>query len=1030
MRFGVLGETRAWRDDGAEIPLGGPARRALLALLLVRPGDAVPVDRLVAALYDDAPDAEHALQSQVSRLRRALRPDCDVERTAAGYRVAVPPDSVDAARFDALADEGRARLRAGDADAAAELLSAALALWRGDALSDVPESARSADAVRLTERRLAALEDRLEADVLRGAPPVAELRRLVAEHPLRERLHGLLMRALAADGSPAGALEAFADARRVLADELGADPSPDLAALHGELLGGVAPARPPAPLTALLGRADDLAGVTRLLTESRLTTLLGPGGVGKTRLAIEVANRAGGEVVYVPLASIPGSAAPGPRDVDLGGLGVAGAVLAALGLRETGLFGGGLGGLDAAVGRVAAALGGRDALLVLDNCEHVVEDAAAFAVRVLAACSGLRVLATSREPLAVTGEHLWPVRPLPSDAAVRLFAERAAAVRPGLVPDEEQARRICRALDDLPLAVELAAARLRTLDAADLADRLGDRLGRLDVLDRRGRGADARHLTLRAVVGWSWELLPADEQRAAARFSVFAAGATAAAARAVCGADEAVLDSLADKSLLEVSGGRYRMLETVRAYAAERLDASGGTADARAAHAAHALAVARGALPGLLGGGQLARLAELAAEHDDLLAAVRWAIGSGATDVALDLLAALSPYLLIRGRTGTASALAADLLAAVGADRPWREEHVACLLLAAGESLPDPAWAAHRAAAADVLAGPRTGRYPFLPMRWLMAAAGAEDTSLDAAYALLAAERAAADPWARAAAHLTSGYPALAAGEHTAAEREFTDAVELFRAVGDRWGTALALDALAGLAGLRGDTARAVALTDEALLLADALAAVEDRADLLVNRGDYRAADDPAGARADYEEAALVARRAGSPAYVAAARRGLADLALAAGDRTAARRLYEEALAGLDREIRLVDARTGALVGLGRLAALDGDSGRAAGLYRAAVRAAADAGAVFAAARAVAGLAALAADADPSRAARLLGAAAALRGAPEPSGAELAAALTASLGEAAYTAAHAAGAALDQHAALTEALAEDPARTP
>ncbi|HEU5031586.1 MAG TPA: BTAD domain-containing putative transcriptional regulator [Spirillospora sp.] len=279
------------------------------------------------------------------------------------------------------------------------MLGEALDLWRGPALAGVPGA--EAEAVRLEERRLAALEDRIEADLRRGRhrDVVPELRELVDRHPLREQLAGLLMRALRDGGGRAEALVVFEEARRRLADELGADPSAGLAALHVELLRGdpaPEPVRPPAPLTALIGRAEDVDGVADLLGAARLVTLTGPGGVGKTRLAVEVAGRAG-----------PGAAAPACfaelaplRD----GASLPRALLGALGLRESGLQ-----AADAAkdpADRLAAALADRNLLLVLDNCEHIVDAVAALAGRLLAACPGLRVLATSREPLGITGEHL------------------------------------------------------------------------------------------------------------------------------------------------------------------------------------------------------------------------------------------------------------------------------------------------------------------------------------------------------------------------------------------------------------------------------------------------------------------------------------------------------------------------------------------------------------------------------------------------------------------------------------------------
>ncbi|MUN35796.1 BTAD domain-containing putative transcriptional regulator [Actinomadura litoris] len=1012
MRFGILGDTRAWRgggdggEDGGEdeVPLGGPARRAVLALLLTRPGEVVSAGRLAEGA---ASPGGHALQAQVSRLRAALGADAPIERVGDGYRIIVSPDAVDACRFERLAADGRAALRDGATGRAADLLRDALALWRGPALADLP-TAVTADAVRLEERRVAAIEDRFEADLRLGRhrAAVPELRELTVAHPLRERLAALLVRALRDGGDRAEALAVFERTRRRLADELGADPSPELTALHAALLrADPVPAAPPAQLTSFVGRGAEMTGVGRLLSANRLVTLHGPGGVGKTRLAVEVAaqtSSAVGEVCFVELAPLRDPA------------GLPRALLGALGLREGGLRRDGPreGGGDAAE-RLAAALSGRALLLVLDNCEHLVAGVAALAARLLAASPDLRVLATSREPLGITGEHLWPVRPLDGDAAVRLFTERAEAVRPGVAGDPGTIRRICAALDDLPLAIELAAARTRTLDLADLASRLDDRLaGRLGVPTRGARTADERHRTLRSVVAWSWDLLTADERRAASRFTVFAGGASAASARRLCG--DAALESLTDRSLLEFAGGRYRMLETIRAYGAERLDPADGIGRE---HACHYLALAEDADPHLRRAEQLEWLPVLAADHDNLLAALHWAAGTGETRLALRLCAALSHYLWIRGLSASAASDAATVLAELGPHPPdgLDEEYVTCVLLAA---YGDGAWVRHRPAAEAALARttPRT-RYPSVPFLWLMR--NADGPAATAAYAIATGARDEGDPWALAAARFVAGFPRLASGDTGGAGREFTASADGFRALGDRWGTALALDALAGLAALRGDRARAIALTDEALALTERVGALDESADLLVNRGDHRVHGDVAGARADYRRAAALARRAGSPTTLAAALRGLGDLALRDGDLAEARRLYEDALGRFAPNwVKSVGHRVGALVGLGRVAAAHGDHDTARARFREAVASAERFGASGDGARGVEALAALAAaEGDPESHARLLGAAAALRGVPGPDAPGI---------DPAYAAAHAGAARLGRADALRLAGLPEP----
>ncbi|MFI9809048.1 BTAD domain-containing putative transcriptional regulator, partial [Streptomyces sp. NPDC052301] len=675
MRFRILGGTQVCGDDGAPVSLGGPARRALLTMLLIRPGEVVPVDRLAEGTGPDAARSGHALQSQVSRLRTALAGTAVIERTGAGYRLLADPDDVDAGRFERLAAQGRAALREGDAERALTASRAALQLWRGPALADLAdvEHGRAA-AVRLEELRLAALEDRIEAELTLGEhrAVVPELRELVGRYPLRERFAALLVRALFADGGQAEALLVYDQVRRHLADELGADPSAELAALHRELLAAdptPALAAPPAPLTAFVGRSGEVAEITGLLRTARLVTLTGPGGVGKTRLAAEVAAAEGGEVCFAELGPLHD-----PRLLPQ-------TLLGALGLRERGLHAGDAGG-QGARDRLIAALSGRTLLLVLDNCEHLVEEAAVLAARLLTAGPGLRVLATSREPLGVIGEHLHPVRPLDDTAAVDLFTDRARAVRRAFVPDPEAVRHVCAALDHLPLAIELAAARLRTLSLPELTDRLHDRLA---VAGQGSRTADTRHRTLRSVVAWSWDLLGPSEQQAARRFSVFAAGATTDTACRVCGTDEDTLTALADKSLLERSAGRYRMLATIRAYAAERLAEAGEEGEANAAHAGALLELLRTTEPLLRGHDQLRTLTALSAQQPELLAAVRRAVHAAEWRAALELLGAASTYLWIRGAADAFADRASAVLQALGDDIPdgLGEEYALCVLLAA-----------------------------------------------------------------------------------------------------------------------------------------------------------------------------------------------------------------------------------------------------------------------------------------------------------------------------------------------------------
>ncbi|MGW1230061.1 AfsR/SARP family transcriptional regulator [Streptomyces sp. NPDC001515] len=507
---------------------------------------------------------------------------------------------------------------------------------------------------------------------------VAELAGLTAAHPYDERFRAQLIRALRADGRPADALAAYEETRRTLADGLGTDPGPELTALHQELLAPpTAPAHAPERkrrreregereavpepepepvrgnlrprLTSFVGREPELAAIREDLARSRLVTLTGPGGSGKTRLAEESAAHAH-------------RAGAGPRDVWIAELApvedpdaVPGAVLSALGLRETSLLrdGGHEGPLlrtdpvDLLVDRLAHGGDPRPVLLILDNCEHVIDAAAALAETLLTRCPRLRVLATSREPLGVPGESVRPVDPLPADPALRLFTERARAVRPDFDPVHDPAHdlasvaEICRRLDGLPLAIELAAARLRLLGPRQIADRLDDRFR---LLTGGSRTVLPRQQTLRAVVDWSWDLLDEDERTALRRVSVFAGGWDLAAAEAVVGpagpggprADTAdLIGALVDKSLVVAAPAadgtmRYRLLETIHEYATERCAETPETRTAAEyAHRAYFTALVEEAEPRLRSGDQLRWIRRLETDLDNIRAALQRAVAAG-----------------------------------------------------------------------------------------------------------------------------------------------------------------------------------------------------------------------------------------------------------------------------------------------------------------------------------------------------------------------------------------------------------------
>jgi predicted ATPase/DNA-binding SARP family transcriptional activator len=638
-------------DEHGPVALGSPKERALLALLVVHANKVVSVDRLADELWDGSPpdQAVAAVRVYVSHLRKVL-PEGRLVTRGSGYALLVDDAELDAARFEHRAAEGRTQLQAGDAPAAAATLRTALAEWRGTAFDGVQPTANvSAETSRLSEEHLGVLEDRIDADLRCGRhrEVVGELTTLVGEHPLRERLWGQLIVALYRCGRQADALRAYQQARTKLVDELGVEPGAELRRIEAMVLAQDtsldAPQSTtevrhnlPASRTSFVGRERELVAVSEALNESRLVTLTGTGGVGKTRLAVETARsltvRFPDGVWLVELSAVDNA------DV------VPEAVARATGVQpRQGL---------SVTESVIDALRSRRLLLVLDNCEHLIDAVAEFVVALAVSGPAVHVLATSREGLDVDGERIIAVHPLRATGresdAVRLFAERGRDAGVSLsAVDGDVTVELCRRLDGIPLAIELAAARLRAMTPTEILARIDQRF---HLLSGGRRGSVNRHQTLRRTLDWSHDLLEEEERVVFRRLAVFVGEFDLAAAEAVCADDDLsavdvidVLVRLVDKSLLDtepgVVGMGYRLLETTRDYAAERLAESGEADGVQRRHAAYYSSLMSEIGPGMRGRDQVAFEHQFRAVFDNLRAAVAWAIENEEVDIALRALA-------------------------------------------------------------------------------------------------------------------------------------------------------------------------------------------------------------------------------------------------------------------------------------------------------------------------------------------------------------------------------------------------------
>ena len=937
VRFGILGPLEvAVGRSAVEVRRGLP--RTLLIALVLRPGETVSASALMDLLWGDnqPQNPANALQIQVSYLRKVLAGAAEgggrlIVTHAGGYALEVSPDQVDAHRFDRMVREA-ALLRVGgtqgDLERGLEHLDDALALWRGEALADVADNPSVAGEVtRLEEARWAAVEARNDLLLALGRHRdlVPALSQLIQRHPLRERFHEHLMLALYRSGRQADALRAFEHARSTLVEELGLEPGPRLRELEHAVLSQdpaldwrappaapvpapanpAAPSRPqaaasgalPAPVTGLVGRDGELARARELLGRNRILTLTGPAGAGKSRLALEVARAqaATAPVWFVELGSTTGDSRVAPT------------VAAAVGVPSAP-------DEDTATA-VASSLALEQGLLVLDTCEHVLAGVAETASRVLRLCPGMRVLATSRRPLGITGEIAWPVPPLAlppprsttatdvgAFAAAALFCERAAAVRGDFSLTDGNAAdvaAICLALDGLPLAIELAAARADVLTPAAIRARLQNRF---DLLVEGGRDAAARQQTLRAALDWSFELLTPDQRRFFARLGVFSGSFGLEAAVAVAGHGFrdplALLSALVRHSMVSVAGDdRYRLLDTLRAYALVVLGDADADGTARR-HATHYTSVAEEAEQRIVGPDQIAWLASLRAEMPNIRAAIEWSSANGEDELAARLAGALGWFWTLEGMLDEAvhhlerAATAGPIPPLVRSKALWGLALLAASLgrLDQARRVAAESAALARAAGDDVACA--YGLNALAVAEWALGDLEAAARAHDEAIARLEPT---GDLWGLGVCQSLRARTALDAGDPDG-ERRARAAVEVARASGDRHVLGIALEQVAQLELVAGRTHAALDAARECLSLHEAVGYTEGTvAALHVLARSHGAAGDGKEGRALHLRALALASRIGHRAAVCEALEGLASVAASVEELADAVRLLEAA---------------------------------------------------------------------------------------------------------------------------------------
>ena len=942
---------------GCRAELRGSKRHAVLAMLALQQGRVVSVDSLVDALWGhDLPAApRNAVQHHVTRLRAALGHDA-VIASPDGY--ALSDAAVDALRFEELLGATRVAIREGDARRAGDAVAAALALWRGPALQGLTDTAwMSAEARRLEALHVDALEEQFEVALARAQhrEVVAELRSALVENPFRERLWGQLMLALYRGGRQADALEVFQEARRVLSDQLGLEPGPELRRLQEAILAQdpaiagvpVAPSRrgnAPAPSASFVDSVNEVARVTDCLLEYRLVTLTGPPGVGKSRLALEalrgLEDRFPDGIWFVDLARAG-------KEADVVRL-VAHAVDAR--------------GADP-LARTVARLRDADALLVLDGCGRVVEEAARVAASVLAGCPGVRVLTTSRRVLGLGAEVRISVEPFPlpdpesadvvDSPAVQLFLARARAARPGFELTRESAPvaiEILRRLDGLPLAIELAAARVNVVGLRELLAVVERHLSLLGAEP----APDPVRAALNALVEWSYDLLHTDEKTLLHQLAVHRGGASLpslVSAGVRSGGDDAtavyLLGALVDKSIVLASfpdgDARYDLLETVRDYVLERLAEAGGLGAVRRAHAEYFAALAGEARSGLRGPDWLAWLTRLNLENDNLWAALAYARDVPDPSIAVRLGAPLGWYFALAERVSEGRGFLEQALAAATEDTPLelRAELLANLSYLAAEELDAEAAVSigerARALAVAVPTSPHLG-LAHLTLALAVAQSGDPERAAALAEEAHSAYRAAGDDWGLAAVGLVRAMAGAAAGDVPAVAAITPEILAHSEPIGyDAFRVpALLLDAW--VAEQRNDANAAENVYRRALEVAGRAGFADHAAFVLTGLGSQALAKADLPRAEEFQRQALGAAEAARAPWVAArARTELARVLAARGDLEAAERLYRTALewsqaprSHLSRESLFLalagSPATAALLGLAEIAEALGDT--------------------------------------------------------------------------------------------------------